>query len=502
MPSDGRTRAPTRGRQNSRGQYDKAEHKEVKKELGADRERRRPYKIRASSRSPEVKTSRSLTVPKDEADNRPHSCPPAADARSDQVDDARPELSRYERVRLAAAVPPKDAPSSSHNDDKPTCSVRLDFIAENEANRVRAYLLSANSYGRNVQEWAVPWNVTMDELKARAFADIYLHPYYRHTKDGYLRRRIDVYNNPNTRGWTPEGSFLLLAFKVLQNSSTLFTQYWEQSSVARSTGNDPKRHEYRVVQDWVCWAIPNFPYGDRAGGFYLNEILARGNEAYIPKLDIEENLGSPIWRQRYAPNLTPFAWPNVEAMKKAYGDAREVMPINLSAMTCSDIAREEAATPPGSPGGGQGRSKRQKGEAPSSSGSSGSSSQPDDSGQQPLMDAIGHLLSTAKTLCSSWEYNTQAARAATEAEKRCAVNIQDTRAAIETLQSQATAMEEDANLVKEAKDKAIAAADNQAATVNSLKEKIRELAKSLPDDEESKIGLALSKIRAVSSAKR
>ena len=63
-------------------------------------------------------------------------------------------------------------------------------------------------------------------------------------------------------------------------------------------------------------------------------------------------------------------------------------------------------------------------------------------------------------------------------------------------------MEEDANLVKTAKDKAIAAADTQATTVNSLKEKIRELAKALPDDEEANIDSALKKIRAVSSAKR
>ena len=63
-------------------------------------------------------------------------------------------------------------------------------------------------------------------------------------------------------------------------------------------------------------------------------------------------------------------------------------------------------------------------------------------------------------------------------------------------------MEEDANLIKMAKDKASAAADTQAATVNALKEKIRTLAKSLPQEEEAKIDSALVKIRAVTSAKR
>ena len=219
-------------------------------------------------------------------------------------------------------------------------------------------------------------------------------------------------------------------------------------------------------------------------------------------MDTAENLGSPEWHRRYAPNLPAYAWPSVDAMKKAYGDTREVEPVNLSAMICSDIAPEDSASSPERPSDGQSHPKRQKGRDPSSSNCSGTSSPPDDSGRHLLLEAIEQLIQTAKRICSSWEVNAQAARAATEAEERITANIQGTRAAIETLQNQTTIMEEDANLVKMAKDKASAAADTQAATVNALKEKIRTLAKSLSKEEEAKIDSALVKIRAVTSAKR
>ena len=150
----------------------------------------------------------------------------------------------------------------------------------------------------------------MGELEARAFADVYLHPYYRQTKDGLLRRRIDVYNNPNTRGWTPEGSFLLLTFKLLQNYSRQFSQLWGRSTEAIANGNDPKRHDYRVVLSWVSWAIPHYPQGGRSGEFYVNDHLVTDRNSYLSKMDTVENLGSPEWRRRYAPNLTAYAWPS------------------------------------------------------------------------------------------------------------------------------------------------------------------------------------------------